>query len=70
MSTAELPSPAVEISLLSAARRSDPGIHALKHAVLTSLPLGLADVTTIVAATFIAAKALSWGGVGELNGVV
>jgi len=70
MSTAELPSPAVEISLLSAARRSDPGTHALKHALLTSLPLGLADVTTIVAAMFIASKALSWGGVGELNGVV
>jgi Undecaprenyl-phosphate galactose phosphotransferase WbaP len=70
MSTAELPSPAVEISLLSSARRADPGTHALKHALLTSLPLGLADVTTIVLAMFIAAKALSWGGVGELNGVI
>lgn len=70
MSTAELPSPAVEIRLLSSARRSDPGTHALKHAVLTSLPLALADVTTIVLAMFISAKALSWGGGGEVNGMV
>lgn len=70
MSTAELPAPAVELGLLSTKRRVDPGTHALKHAILTSLPLVLADITTLVAAVYFAAMTLVWGGLGELQGAV
>lgn len=70
MSTAELPSPAVDLSLLSEGRRAHPGTHALKHALLTSLPLGLVDITTVVVALFVANNTLSWAGFVPLNGVV
>jgi Undecaprenyl-phosphate galactose phosphotransferase WbaP len=70
MSTAELPSPAMDVSLLHTERRADPGTHALKHALLTSLPLGLVDVSTLITALIVAIKLVTWAGYQELNGVV
>ncbi len=67
MSTADLPATTGEIGLLSAARRADPGTHAMKHALLTSLPLALIDVTTNVLAMFLAAKVMSLGVYGEAH---
>jgi Undecaprenyl-phosphate galactose phosphotransferase WbaP len=67
MSTADLPAAAGEISLLSSERRAHPGTHALKHALLTSLPLALIDVTTSVLAMFIAAQVMSLGISGDAH---
>lgn len=69
MSTADLPANAGELSLLSEARRAHPGTHAMKHALLTSLPLALIDVTTIVLSMFVAAKVLSLGTYSDAHGV-
>jgi Undecaprenyl-phosphate galactose phosphotransferase WbaP len=69
MSTADLPAATGDLSLISVARRADPGTHAMKHALLTSIPLALIDVTTNVLAIFVAAKLMSLGAYSEAHGM-
>ncbi len=70
MSTAELPSPTVDLSLLDEGQRADPGIQALKHALLTSLPLALVDMLTVAVGVFVSQHTVSLLGLGGMSGMI